>query len=483
MAAGTGGYTYLGTLRRQHARQLKNSWSIGCETMDRDYTTYRHWRSYLGPLGCNKARIQAGWAKTEKTRGHYDWAWLDEIIPDMVEQGVKPWVCLCYGNALYAPKVQNAAGLGSNPPADPEALAAWERFVAAFAERYGRYVDEWEIWNEPRHGRAIAVAYTDFLIRTATVLRRVQPQAKIFGFACFGMDAELIDHGLAHLAARGKLDLLDEITFHPYSKNPDATYGRSAGLADLVRIYSDRIRIRQAEYGDASTEDSRGMMARMGPCSETIQAKAAIRRMLGDHGRGIPSGYFTICDIHYPDRILRYGLLHTNPDQTIHHAKPAYRAVQHVASVFDDSLQRRDGFAWYQAGLGYEPSPYSVFGYETRTGGDLVTLWRNDDQPRNSNALHPVHIVLPRVRIERPVWVDVRTGAVYGIPPGDYERLGQRLILPRLPVYDSPILLTDAAVLAIDPDEPNPFPLAVEGEGAAGGDDHRADEVDAATKA
>ena len=66
-AAPGAGFVYLGTIRPRHAREIESSnWSIGAETMDRDYTIYRNWRNYLGPLGAKKARIQSGWAKTEK---------------------------------------------------------------------------------------------------------------------------------------------------------------------------------------------------------------------------------------------------------------------------------------------------------------------------------------------------------------------------------------------------------------------------------
>jgi hypothetical protein len=84
-------YHYLGQIRPRHAREIPASnWSIGAETMDRDYTIYKNWREHLGPLGIKKARIQSGWAKTEKKRGDYDWAWVDEIVLDMVDQGVEP---------------------------------------------------------------------------------------------------------------------------------------------------------------------------------------------------------------------------------------------------------------------------------------------------------------------------------------------------------------------------------------------------------
>ncbi|NQT13154.1 MAG: beta-galactosidase, partial [Planctomycetes bacterium] len=101
-AAPAEGFTYLGKISPRHARDIKSSnWAVGAETMGREYTIYANWRKYLGPLGAKRARIQSGWAKTEQEKGKYDWAWLDEIIPDMIEQGVQPWVCLCYGNPIY----------------------------------------------------------------------------------------------------------------------------------------------------------------------------------------------------------------------------------------------------------------------------------------------------------------------------------------------------------------------------------------------
>jgi hypothetical protein len=77
-------YEYIGVLETRSAKDLPKSdwWTIGAETMDRDYTIYKNWREYLGPLGAKKARIQSGWNKTEKEPGVYDWAWMDEIVND-----------------------------------------------------------------------------------------------------------------------------------------------------------------------------------------------------------------------------------------------------------------------------------------------------------------------------------------------------------------------------------------------------------------
>ena len=50
-------------------------WSVGCETLDRDYAVFGNYKEYLGELGVGYARIQSGWAKTEQKKGKYDFKW------------------------------------------------------------------------------------------------------------------------------------------------------------------------------------------------------------------------------------------------------------------------------------------------------------------------------------------------------------------------------------------------------------------------
>ncbi|MBC8011875.1 MAG: chitobiase/beta-hexosaminidase C-terminal domain-containing protein, partial [Burkholderiales bacterium] len=72
---------YLGTVKPPRARDIADSnWSVGGETVDRDYTVFAAYRDWLGPLGAKRIRQQAGWAKCEKQLGVYDWAWLDECV-------------------------------------------------------------------------------------------------------------------------------------------------------------------------------------------------------------------------------------------------------------------------------------------------------------------------------------------------------------------------------------------------------------------
>jgi len=457
------GFTHIGKIRPRHAREIKASnWSVGAETMGRDYTVYRNWKKHLGPLGVKKARIQAGWAKTEKKKGEYDWAWLDEIIPDMVDQGVEPWVCLCYGNPIYPDG--GGTGLSGGLPSSPEALTAWDAFVGAFVDRYKKYVDEWEIWNEPRGGTKAVRPYGGLVIRTAETIRERQPNASVIFAAGGSFDVGFVNGVLSLLRGQKKLGLVNEATYHPYAYNPDSRYDRVAELRKTVASYSDRISIRQGENGAPSKGGAFGALSGY-DWTEQRQAKWAVRRLLGDLGRDIPSSYFAICDMAYRIRarggdsdwrddqselklqINHKGLLAINNDKTINHVKKAYHAVQHVTAVFDNTVQRVKDNPCKVSG-GTKDSTFSVFRYQTATETDIVTLWRDSDAPGKRPEFERVTVTIPNGRLHKPVWVDMLTGKIYRFPKASWTKDGSGYKFQVVPVYDSVVLIADRSAFA-----------------------------------
>jgi hypothetical protein len=442
----------IGLIRPRHSKDIQASnWSVGAETMDRDMTIYDNWKQYLGSLGVKKARIQSGWQKTERERGKFDWAWLDAIVRDMVAQGVEPWMTLCYGNTLYPGS--GSTGLGSKPPSEGEPLAAWCRYVDAVVARYGDVIDEWEVWNEPKGG---ATNYAPFLVATSETIRKRQPKANIIACATVRIDIPLATGTLDVLKNEGKLDLVNEVTYHPYSVNPDDIYGKVAELRRLIFGYSKKITIRQGENGAPSQRGSFGAIADY-DWTETRQAKWALRRLLGDLGRDIPSSYFSICDMDYGKKINYKGLLKTNADKTVDHPKQAYAAVQHLTAVFDNSVIRIDDFNASVRGNAIE-ARYEVFGYRTVEGSSIITVWRSDKPPTDAVAYEPVTLELPVLKLVEPVWVDLRTGEVCALPKNACERKGERLIIKSFPVYDSVVLLAEKSALSIVKGV-NPFPV------------------------
>jgi hypothetical protein len=440
----------LGAIRPRHAREIESSrWSVGAETMDRDFTIYRHWREYLGPLGAKRARVQSGWAKTEKRPGEYAWGWMDEIIHDMVKQDVRPWVCLCYGNPVY-PR-GGGTGLGGGLPRGEEALAGWERYVAAFVERYGAHVNEWEVWNEPRG--ASDEYYATLLVRTAEAIRRLQPEAVIIGPSTVRIDLKRIDGVLRCLKAQDRLHLLDQVCIHPYNENPDNSYPMIEILRDLIALYSDRITIRQGENGAPSVGGTFGALHQY-DWSETKQAKWALRRLLGDLGHDIrPSSYFAICDMHYRGRkgtvLNTKGLLKTHPDQTVDRPKPSYAAVQHVTAVFDDRLKRIDPYPFYLEPWEKNDKRFSLSGYEDAQGRQALSVWRHTDAPETNAGIEKRDLYLPAGRFDEPVYVDMLSGDVREIPAKAWEKHEKRAVFKELPLYDSPVLIAERSLIPV----------------------------------
>jgi hypothetical protein len=445
------GWAEVGKIKPRHAKEIQSSsWSIGGETLDRDYTDYHSYKKYLGPLGAKRIRLQGGWAKCEKVKGQYDFAWLDAVVKDAFSQGVSPWIELSYGNPIY--EGGGEAKLAGALPSSPAALAAWDNWVKATITRYKGQVKDWEIWNEPDISKTITGEdYAAFYIRTAELIRSIQPEAKLMAFGLAGPNRlEYVEPLFKRLQQENKLNLVDILTYHGYSPNPDLSYPTVEKLRQLVWRYKPEVVFMQGENGAPSTPKAVTIGAmRDYDWSETMQAKWDLRRMLGDHGRGIATNLFTISDIHYApgDHMVGVnskGLLKTNPDKTIERPKLAYRAAQHVFTVFDDQ--------WVPFG---ENQPtvnqpqMAAFGYRHQAGkGTLVTLWCTDARPADTYEPKPTTVEVDGT-FTRPVLVDLLTGSVYEIPKEQWKQTGNKHTFTDIPVADYPVLIAEKSLLPL----------------------------------
>lgn len=449
----------LGRVAPLHAATAPDNswWSIGGETLDRDFATYEHYKAHLGPLGVKSIRLQAGWAKCEKSPGVYSWDWLDAIVKDAVAQGVRPWLEFNYGNPVYPGG--GDTGLGGGLPSSPEAIAAWERWVRALVGRYGPHVHEWEVWNEPdlnNRGTATVEAYTDLYVRTATIVRELQPHGRLYALA-LAHTPEYAERFLDLMQARGRLDLIDAITLHGYPNNPDQT-----AIVDRLRAYiaplGRAIQIRQGETG-APSRYQENFALRNITWTENTQAKWNLRRMLAHRAKDVPFNLFTLSDMHYrqgnntsgnPDGLLRMnykGLLGTNPDQTVSHVKLAYYAAQSVFAIFGDPLARVPDYPFTSTSL----RGVALTGYQASAGAQLAAYWFNDAPPAEANGVNLVTLTLPRGRFTDPVLVDLRTSTVYALPKEAWSQDDKGAVFTALPVYDSPLLLAERSLIPLTP--------------------------------
>ncbi len=440
-------YRNMGKITPKHARDIQASpWSVGGETLDRDFADYDEYKEYLGPLGVKMIRLQTGWAKTEKQKGKYDFTWLDAIVNDAVSQGVKPWLQLSYGNTIY--EGGGDVGLGDGIPTSREALQAWDRWVKASVERYKDRTDVWEIWNEPDLERAGVEpeAYADLYIRTAEIIKRIQPESHLYAlaFAHIG-DTLYLDKFLRRLQNKGKLKLLDEITHHGYDARPEDSYPKVEKLKEIAARYSDKVTFRQGEQGAPSTNIPRFALNNY-PWTEVSQTKWMLRRMLGDIGHGFPSLVFTMADLRYilgedrQDTVLNTkGLLATDRNLNVLYAKPSYYAVQHLASVIDQPVEVIQDFKLTSK----SEREITAYAFQKEDNQKVVALWFSGERPDNALKTSKVNVTLHGVSFEKPVYIDLLSGNIYEIPEKSWQNNKGSIQISGLPLLDLPVLITE----------------------------------------
>jgi hypothetical protein len=458
----------IGTVKPRSTDDIKSSnWIIGCETLDRDLTDYEQYKTYIKPLGIKRLRMQAGWAKTEKVQGVYDWAWLDKIINDAAMRGYEPWLETAYGNPIY--KGGGGINLSAGIPTSDEALKAWDKWVAALVTRYKDKVKEWEVWNEPNFGGNdfnTPEKIADLNIRTAEIIKKIQPEAKISGLSLGHIDLKYADTFFKILHKKKKLKLFDNMTYHDYVYNPD---GNNEIVADLRRVldkYSTKVKLRQGENGCPSFSDGSGRGAITDyNWTEIAQAKWITRRMLGNLGHDMECSILGIIDMNYGatngpiHRMNVKGIIESDSTKRAIRPKMAYYAMQHVAAIFDDNLMRINQLEeTHNANLkvGKDAIMYNrgtdrslaVYGYAHKTTKKQVfTIWNDEYIPTSTNTPKNINFTVMNGNFDTPVYVDILTGGVYELPENQWIKKENTYTFKNIPIYDAPILIADKSVL------------------------------------
>ncbi|MGK2861001.1 MAG: hypothetical protein ACSLE0_03665 [Chitinophagaceae bacterium] len=459
----------IGTIKPRSTHEIESSnWILGCETLDREMTDYQQYKDFIAPLGIKRLRMQAGWAKTEKIKGVYDWAWLDAIINDAAQQGFQPWLETSYGNPIY--KGGGGINLSAGIPTSEEALKAWDKWVEALVKRYKNKVKDWEVWNEPNFGDNeinLPEKVAELNIRTAEIINRIQPNAIISGLSMGHIDLHYADAFFKTIHKKGRMHLFDNMTYHDYVYNPDANYGRVAELRKVLDKYSTKVKLRQGENGSPSFGGSgRGALGDYN-WSELTQAKWNTRRMLGDLGHDIESSILGIIDMNYPSagspiqKLNVKGLIESDSTKRAIRPKMAYYAMQNVASIFDNSLQRiktlhftfntkaKMPAAEVRYNTGTDRS-FAVYGYENKkTKKQVFTIWVDEYIPTDNNATKNITFTVVNGNFEQPVFVDILTGAVYEIPAANWSKEGNKFVFKNIPAYDAPVLIVDKSLISI----------------------------------
>ncbi len=420
-----------GELETRHAKDIRASaWSIGCETMDRDYADWDQFKSYVGMLGAKRGRLFSGWAKTEQEKGKYDFAWLDPQVREMAAMGVKPWICLSYGNPVWGSdfrlgmRVKQVTGR-------PESFAAWLRYCRACVARYKDVVDEWEIWNEPF---SQAEEYAEMVYRTAKAIREEQPAAKCFVTAIHMPDYKVV---LERLKAENALDLVTRWIYHPYDVNPDSTYAKHAEpLRRLVKSYSPSYDILQGEVGCPAQLEFAHALANI-EWTEYSQAKWNLRRTMGDAARNIPCNVFTMIDLQYTFMLQSFGQLRSNLLKEVVYRRPSFYAMQHVFSFFDEDVRPVS-----VAKQTVNAKELTVAKFE-RKGTPVYVMWFSGKRPSDTLAYERGTVEMKAFGIEDPVWADLLTGRICTFPKANVATDGDTASVRNVPLWDSPVMLLE----------------------------------------
>ncbi len=454
----------LGALRPRGGVDPKDDqWMIGCEVLDRDFAKFSAYRDYLPKLGIRSIRLQCGWAKCEKEKGKYDFAWLDECVDFAVAHGLNPVLETGYGNPVY--KGGGGRDLAGGFPYGKEGLAAWDRWVDALSKHFKGRVRDWAMWNEPDIGRP---ADTDavggnhaperiaaFNVRTAKTILRNIPDARIAGLSLATNDPAFNE--ACYKALGDDIKLFWRFIYHGYAPAPEESYPNVMKLKSICAKYAPHATLWQGENGAPSEMPGDGLALNHIAWSEISQAKWDMRRMLGDYVRGIPSSVFTICDYYHPGfGIGNYGLLRADSSRNVIGVKKAFSAVRNVATVFDSEIVRVDRrVAASESSLQLwefrrRGSPLFVFwttGEWRSAGGGWRMAYR---RPGDGVEKRPAVFRWPGKPLVDPVWVDLLSGEVRSFPTENMVSCADGLVFTDVPVYDSPCIITERSAIDVD---------------------------------
>ena len=432
----------VGQLQPRHSDGTGNSWwSVGCETLDRDYAIFDNYKQYVGETGVGYARLQSGWAKTEQEKGKYDFAWLDAQVDGLLEQGVKPWICLCYGNPVYS---DHGLNLGAKIFPDGEIMDAWCKYVAQVVKRYKGKVTMYEVWNEPdgsKHGDSYN-EYANLFVNTAKTIRKYDKDVKIAAFGICSPEKDYIRLSLARMKELGGIDYVDYITWHGYWPNPDDLDTAVKKLREDAKSYSEKIELLQGESGcPGQLEYGHALNSR--DLDEYKQVKWDLRHMATNFNLGVPSSVFTMVDLNYGWMLQSFGLIRMNLNSVPQYKRPKFYGVQNMCSVVTrDFTPCEEGELKVISSCGREIKAVGL-----KKGDKIVgyMLYFCDEQPTSSLERTPVSLTVEGTTLDKPVYVDMVTGKVHDLG-GVIIRGGNaydKVKFTRLPLWDAPVLIVN----------------------------------------
>ncbi len=449
---------------RTASQILRSRLGIGFEKLDRGLFDPAPAYDFIARLGVKRVRLQSGWARSETRPGHYDFAWLDEIVDQLRRRGLTPWLCLCYGNALYTEKAAGVFGaVGCAPVETAKERNAWSSYVRTLTGHFRGRIADYEVWNEPDGGwtwrpRPDGTAYGEFVKATARAARDGDPDAKIIAGACFSWDLGWLDA----VFATGAADAMDALSVHAYHFDERLNPIRFRAVRALAHRYNPELAFLQGETGAQSRSDGAG--AHAGAAWTPLrQTKYLLRHLVGDLAEDVAiSSYFSAVDMAEAlnstedDAANRrdYGYFGVLASEFSADGiavnftpKPSYRALQTAAAIFHGDFEPAELPVLPHAlssnplqRIEDAPDTLSGFGFRRPDGSAVWCYWKPAElltTEYRGTASFEVAGLPATVRL-----IDPMDGGVYRIPDAQCEKRGGGSVLFRnLPLTDYPLLL------------------------------------------
>jgi len=421
--------------------------SIGFETLDRQMFDPERTYAHLAKLGVKWARCQTGWARTETTKGKYDFDWLEKVVDSLLAIGIQPWFNLGYGNTLYTPGPEHPSAVGWIPMNSEDAKAAWLRYVDALATKFATRVKHWEIWNEPnisnfwQPDKPDPVKYVEFAKMTAPTLRRRVPGATLIGGVIAGFPN--LDYTEGMLNA-GLADIVDRISYHPYRAVPELGYDSDMrAFRGLLNRYKPGMKIWQGENGAPSTNNSTGALREF-EWDEARQAKWLLRRLVTDFSMDVEvSSYFQTVDMqNYIWSSGNSGMTNSKGVLRggVYTPKASYYALQNLCSVLDSEAKRADLYVRADnVPAGLDPIAVRTASF-LKNGVPLYLWWYPSNLQKGFESGHKIRLSTwagKAGKISKPVLCDLVSGDVWSAPASS-----------AMPLRDYPMLLTDVSLIS-----------------------------------
>lgn len=457
----------IGKLQPINSKDITDSrMGLGMEKLDRDAFDPTKVYDKVAALGVKWIRLQSGWQKTEKEEGVYDFKWLDSQVDELLKRGLKPWICLCYGNVLYDELAKQYVGAVGCPPIRTEkAYNAWLKYVEATAKHFKGRVEYYEVWNESDGGwtwrpEANPKEYAEFCLKTGRVVKTVDEKAKVITGSHYGDTMKFFNGEFAN----GSLEISDAVSYHSYNYDETLSMQKVKALKGLVKYYGKDVEVIQGESGSQSKSGGNGALWWI-RTNQEMQTKQILRHTVADIIAGVKFTSIFSCvdmaenlDAKEGEPITTcgyFGVLGAEFDNKTgqligdYYEKPSYYAFQNLCALLNENVksvdlpviftpqdsQRIDGRDC--------PTKELIYGgLEKSNGSKAFAYWNSTDMIKVQGFEGSVTFEVSGVTGEARL-IDPMDGSIYTIPDSIMTKTANNLYsFKNIPVKDYPLIIT-----------------------------------------